>query len=200
MRRLALLSLVAASGCRSVAKSELSGGLSGVALPQAVARPSFVLTTTTGDTFDFRDRTRGRLTLLFFGYTHCPDVCPATMQNIAAVTNRLTALERQQLDVVFVTTDPDRDTAAALGPWLAQFDKAFIGLTGPITAVEAAQRAAGVSVAIRPAGRSDYQVSHAAQVLVYSADDSGHVAYPFGTRQAEWAADLPKLAERWRGR
>jgi hypothetical protein len=45
-----------------------------------------------------------------------------------------------------------------------------------------------------------YQVSHAAQVLVYSPDDSSHVAYPFGTRQSDWAEDLPKLLERWQGR
>ena len=200
MRWLILTMLIGLAACRSVPKAELSGLLSGAPLPRAVARPSFVLTTTSGDTFDFGFRTRGRLTLLFFGYTNCPDVCPATMQNIAAVTNRLTSLERQRLDVVFVTTDPDRDGPNQLGPWLARFDKAFIGLIGPIEAVDAAQRAAGVATAIRAAGGQDYAVAHAAQVLVYSPDDSGHVAYPFGTRQAEWAADLPKLMERWTGR
>lgn len=199
-RRLLVVALISGLACRSMPKAELSGALSGAPLPAAVPRPGFVLTTTAGDTFDFGARTRGRLTLLFFGYTHCPDVCPATMQSIATVTNRFTSEERQRLDVVFVTTDPNRDTATELGRWLGRFDKAFIGLTGSIDAVEAAQRAAGVATAIRTNDRPGYTVSHAAQVLVYSPDDSGHVAYPFGTRQSEWAADLPKLMERWRGR
>ncbi len=200
MRRLPVVALIVSLACRSMPKSELSGALSGAPLPVAVARPGFVLATTTGDAFDFGARTRGRLTLLFFGYTRCPDVCPATMQSIATVTNRFTSEERQRLDVVFVTTDPGRDTPAELGRWLGRFDKAFIGLTGSIEAVEAAQRAAGVARAIRTADRSGYAVSHAAQVLIYSPDDSGHIAYPFGTRQSEWAADLPKLMERWTGR
>lgn len=200
MRHLAWGIMLAVGACRSVPKAEYSGDLSGARLPAATVRPAFRLTTTAGDTFDFAGRTRGRLTLLFFGYTHCPDVCPATMQNIAAVTSRLTSEDRRRLDVVFVTTDPDRDQPDSLGAWLARFDAGFVGLTGSIEAVEAAQRAAGIAVAIRAPGSRDYTVSHAAQVLVYSPDDSGHVAYPFGTRQAEWAADLPKLMERWKAR
>lgn len=200
MRRLVAALLVGLAACRSVPKAEYSGDLSGSPLPAVLPRPVFKLLTTSGDTFDFNARTRGRLTLLFFGYTHCPDVCPATMQNIAAVTGRLTSEDRRRLDVIFVTTDPDRDQPGALRDWLARFDAGFIGLTGPIEAVEAAQRASGVPVAIRAPGDRGYTVSHAAQVLVYSPDDSGHVAYPFGTRQAEWAADLPKLMERWKAR
>lgn len=197
MRRWLLLGLLA--GCSSRPKAELSGDLTGWALPDAVARPAFTLQAADGP-FDFVARTRGRLTLLFFGYLHCPDVCPATMQNIAAVTTRMTSRERSQVTVVFVTTDPGRDSLPLIRDWLKRFDPEFIGLTGSVAELEAAQRAAGVAPAIRDTANGNYSVSHAAQVLVYSPDDSGHVVYPFGTRQSEWAADLPKLLTRWPAR
>ena len=96
MRRLVTALMVGFGACRSVPKAEYSGDLSGSPLPAVLPRPAFKLLTTSGDTFDFSTRTRGRLTLLFFGYTHCPDVCPATMQNIAAVTGRLTSEDRRR--------------------------------------------------------------------------------------------------------
>jgi len=197
VRRLAVL-LGLTIGCASRPGSATSD-LFAVSLPNAVGRPHFTLTTTAGAPFDFAQTTRGKLTYLFFGYTHCPDVCPATMANLGAVMNRLTAEERTRLAVVFVTTDPARDSAATLETWLDRFDRETIGLTGSIDEVERAERAAGVAVAIREPGES-YTVSHAAQILVYSPDDSGHVVYPFGTRQAELADDLPKLLDRWGGR
>lgn len=187
------------AGCQGRARPEFAGKLNGVLLPRATARPGFALTATDGKRFDFQAQTKGRLTLLFFGYTNCPDVCPATMAALGAVAGHLTSLDRARLAVVFVTTDPARDSAAALAAWLRQFDPEFIGLTGTVAEVDSAQRAAGVGVAVRDTTRGNYQVSHAAQVLVYSPDDSGHIAYPFGTRQAEWAADLPRLFERWGG-
>ena len=194
------LALAFLGGCGRVDKAELAGDLAGFPLPNAVARPDFVLRDTRGVAFEFRARTSGRLTLLFFGYTSCPDVCPATMANLGAVTSRLTSEDRRRIDVIFVTTDPDRDTPERLTEWLGGFDREIIGLTGPIEAIEAAQRFAGVAIAKRDGTDSSYTVSHAAQVLVYSADDSSHVAYPFGTRQAQWAADIPKLLERWPAR
>lgn len=195
---------LAAIGCALIGcgrtRPELAGAMSGFELPAAVARPAFTLTDTEGRPFDFRARTGGRLTLLFFGYTNCPDVCPATMANLGAVAGRLGSGERAAVDVVFVTTDPERDTGDRLAAWLGGFDPGFIGLRGTVAEVDAAQRAAGVSVAIRDSANGRYEVAHAAQVLVYSPDDSGHVVYPFGTRQAEWAADLPRLLTKWSGR
>lgn len=194
-------SLLAAAmiGCSARGTPEVAGDLTGALLPAALPRPDFVLTTSSGEPYDFRARTGGRLTLLFFGYTHCPDVCPATMANLGAIVGRLSSAERAQIDVVFVTTDPERDTPAVLGPWLASFEPNIIGLLGSAEAVSRAQEAAGVGVARRDGSGAGYTVSHAAQVLVYSPDDSSHIAYPFGTRQAQWAVDLPKLFDRWKG-
>lgn len=176
-----------------------SAGLSGIKLPAATPRPDFALMTPAGERYSFRERTQGRLTLLFFGYTNCPDVCPATMANLGAVLGKLLSTERSRLDVIFVTTDPERDTPQRLAEWLGGFDRDFVGLTGTIDELAAAQRAAGVAVAIRNPG-SPTSMSHAAQVIVYSPDDSSHIAYPFGTRQAQWAADLPVLLASWTGR
>ncbi len=199
MMRSALLALaLLAAGCRDPIP-EIAADISGHPLPKPVPRPDFVLTDMRGGSYHFGDRTRGRLTLLFFGYTHCPDVCPATMENLGAVIGRMPTSERSRLDVVFVTTDPERDTAERLQQWLGRFESEVVGLTGTIAEVEAAQRAARVGIAIRDTASGNYAVSHAAQVLVFSPDDSSHVAYPFGTRQASWAADIPKLLERWTG-
>ncbi|MHB1329588.1 MAG: SCO family protein [Gemmatimonadales bacterium] len=198
MRRAILVLALLSAGCRDPIP-EIAADISGHPLPKPVPRPSFVLTDMHGGSYDFADRTRGRLTLLFFGYTHCPDVCPATMANLGAVISRMPATERARLDVVFVTTDPERDTAERLQGWLGRFENEVVGLTGTIAEVEAAQRAARVGVAIRDTASGNYAVAHAAQVLVFSPDDSSHVAYPFGTRQASWAADIPKLLKRWTG-
>jgi protein SCO1/2 len=180
--------------------AEKPSDLAGTLLPRAVPRPEFELTTTAGQRFSFREATRGRLTLLFFGYTNCPDVCPATMANLGAVMSRLTSDDRQRIDVVFVTTDPERDPPSRIVEWLAPFDREIIGLTGTVAELEAAQRAAGVVPAIRDTAAGNYAVSHAAQVIVYSPDDSAHVAYPFGVRQQQWAGDLPTLLRRWGGK
>lgn len=197
--RVAMLGfLLLAAACRDPIP-EVAADISGHPLPKPLPRPEFVLTDMHGGSYDFGERTRGRLTLLFFGYTHCPDVCPATMENLGAVVRRMPTEQRARLDVVFVTTDPERDTALRLQQWLGRFDGEVIGLTGTIPEVEAAQRAARVGVAIRDTASGNYAVAHAAQVLVFSPDDSSHVAYPFGTRQASWAADIPKLLERWTG-
>lgn len=185
-------------GCAGGADSD-PNALHGYRLPAAVPRPAFELRTVAGEAFDFAKETEGRLTLLFFGYTSCPDVCPATMANLGAVLGKLTGEERRRISVVFVTTDPDRDMPEVLGPWLARFDRDFIGLVGSIDEVVAAQKASGVEPAVKDGDGRSYTVSHAAQVIVVSPDDSVHFHYPFGTRQAEWASDMPQLLRSFGG-
>jgi len=196
--RLLFVAAWLASGC-GAPRPEAAGDLSGVVLPAAIPRPDFSLTRVDGSPFDFQAQTRGRLTLVFFGYTNCPDVCPATMASLGGAVSRMVPEDRRRIDLVFVTTDPERDTPDHLARWLANFDPDIIGLTGSIEALESAQRAAGVTVAIRDTGGGSYAVAHAARVQVYSPDDSNHVIYPANTRQANWGADLPKLLARWPG-
>src|SRR5438132_5363717 len=103
-----------------------------------LAKPRFTLTDTSGAPFDFWRETEGTVTLLFFGYARCPDECPLHMSNIAMALKKMPAGLGDRVKLVFVTTDPARDTPHALRAWLNQFDKRFIGLTGSEAAVEAA--------------------------------------------------------------
>jgi hypothetical protein len=120
-------------------------------LPKA----KFTLVDTSAVPFDFWQKTGGHVTLLFFGYTRCPDVCPLHMSNIAMALKQLPTHVVDQIKAVFVTTDPARDTPAVLRSWLDHFDKRFIGLTGSDAAIEAAQRAAAL-----PASRKASHVHH----------------------------------------
>lgn len=167
----------------------------GVALEPAVPRPTFTLTDTRGAPFEFNKETRGRLTFLFFGYTNCPDVCPVHVANVAAVLHKLPGEDQQKTRFVFVTTDPARDSLPVLRHWLDQFDATFIGLRGDDADVARVMRDLGLPPAVRsvpgPDGR--YEVGHPATVIVFTADDSAHVLYPFGTRQLDWAEDIPRL-------
>ena len=157
-------------------------------------KPRFILTDTSGATFDFRERTEGYVTLLFFGYTNCPDQCPMHMANLGAALKNVPAPMADQIKLVFVTTDPARDSPPLLRRWLDLFDRRSIGLTGTESAVEAVERAAGVPVAKKTGPENgNYGVAHANFVLAYSKDNLAHVIYPGGVSKDDWAHDLPLL-------
>ncbi len=175
-------------------------GWHGAYLPQPLQRPDFTLTDTAGRPYDFQAETEGRLTLLFFGYTSCPDVCPIHMATLSA------ALEQPGMPepvVVFVTTDPVRDTPQQLRSWLDNFGTDFVGLTGTPEQIAAAEDAAGIARSIVAASGAtatpdgDYEVGHAAQIIAYTPDDQSHLQYPFGVRRQDWEADLPRLLDVW---
>jgi protein SCO1/2 len=170
-------------------------GLYGLALDSAIVIPSVTLETLDDQPIDLAEATQGKLSLLFFGYTHCPDVCPVHMTNIAAVLHAFSWARRDSIRVVFVTTDPERDTPERLRTWIGSIDSTFIALRGSQAAIDTAQRALGLPQAMRLPGAhaADYQVGHAGQVIAVFSDGRARYAYPFGIRQAEWAHDLPKL-------
>ena len=174
------------------------GGLVTPPLP----KPKFTLTDTSGAPFDLSLRTQGYVTLLFFGYTHCLDECPLQISNIASAFKKIPAGIADQFKVVFVTTDPARDSPRVLRAWLDHFDKRFIGLTGSEAAIEAAQVAAKIPPARKTVpANGDYEVGHAAFVLAYTKDNLAHVIYPVGVKQEDWAHDLPRLVkEDWTSR
>jgi protein SCO1/2 len=172
------------SGAGLTAATELSGG---------IAKPAVTLTDTSGATYDFTARTGGRPMLLYFGYTHCPDVCPTTMADIALALRNLPALA-PRITVVFVTTDPDRDTPAVIKAWLAHFDSRFVGLTGSVKSIDAFADAVGVPIE-PPVKEADgtYSVTHGAQVLVFGADNQARAAFTEGAGAAGYTHDLPIL-------
>jgi protein SCO1/2 len=141
------------------------GGLVTPPLP----KPRFVLTDTSGAPFDFWQRTQGSVTLLFFGYTYCPDQCPMHIANLGAALKKMPVGMSDQVKLVFVTTDPARDTPVVLRRWLDLFDRRFIGLTGTEAALEAVQRATGVPPAQKTESRNgNYSVAHANFVVAYT--------------------------------
>jgi protein SCO1/2 len=177
-----------------------ASALRGLELTPPKPKPDFVLTDTQGKRFDFRKDTHGYVTLLFFGYTHCPDVCPVHVANIASVLHNLPSTVSQRVKMVFVTTDPERDTPAVLRKFLDKFDAGFIGLTGTPDEILAAQAAARIPAATKEVPDSggkpgEYFIGHAAFVFAYTPDGLGRFLYPFGIRQNDWAHDIPRLAE-----
>jgi len=211
MRRLAagLLAVLAAGG---LAACGASGGAqpsqskpseltdhtdatyAGLGLTPAQPRPAFTLTDTSGRPYRFGTATAGKPTLLYFGYTHCPDVCPTTLADIALALQAVPSSIRQQTQVVFVTTDIKRDTPAVLKRYLAQFDPGlpnpFVGLTGSQPQIDAAQVGAHVTLA------QDDGQTHSAEVLLYGSDDYAHVAFLQSTDETgQISHDLPLVVK-----
>ena len=193
--RLILISavLVVLSACSSV--SGLGKDLEGVELPEPTPKPSFTLTDTNGVSYDFAAETEGKLTLLYFGYTSCPDICPVHLAQIAETFDVVPELG-DGTAVVFVSIDPDRDSPDEIRAFLDNFDNHFIGLTGTPEELEAAQTAAGVAVAFKEGDGDDYTMGHAGQVLAWAPDGMMYSQYPFGTRQSTWVNDLSILTKR----
>src|SRR3974377_2108370 len=163
-------------------------------------KPRFVLADTSGVPFDFWTRTQGSVTLLFFGYTFCPDQCPMHMANLGAALKKLPTGVADQVKLVFVTTDPVRDTPVQIRRWLDNFDKRFVGLTGTEAALEAVQKAVGVPLAYRTFDKRNYPIAHANFVVAYTKDNLAHVIYPGGVSKEDWIHDLPLLIKKpWSG-
>ncbi|MGP9019732.1 SCO family protein [Streptomyces sp. BR1] len=197
----AALTLTACGGGDDKAKSPVAdvstdadSNKAGTVLDRPFTKPDFVLTDTQGKKFDFRERTKGKPTLIYFGYTNCPDVCPLTMSNIAIAKKRLPKADQDKLQVVFVTTDPERDTPDSLGKWLKAQDPSFIGLTGDFPTIQAGARSIGIG--IDPATKKDGKVvsMHGAQVIAFSPKtDQGYVLYGDTATAEDYTKDLPKI-------
>jgi protein SCO1/2 len=192
-----------------------SGPYSGRNLPFALEKPDFTFTDVNGQAYDFRAETEGFVTLLFFGYTSCPDICPIHLANIGAVLRDLPAETAQRIKVVFVTTDPERDTPERMRDWLAAIHPSFIGLRGPLEEVHAAEaalllpssvielghgvvdsvggHATNSGAAAEAPATGDYVVGHASAVVAFTADGLSRVMYSSETRQQDWRRDLPRL-------
>ncbi|MDT0489376.1 SCO family protein [Streptomyces sp. NPDC012600] len=164
-------------------------------LDQPFTKPNLVLTDTDGKEYDFREATQGKPTLIYFGYTNCPDVCPLTMSNISIAKRDLPKADQDKLQVVFVTTDPERDTPASLGKWLKAQDPTFTGLTGDFATIQAGARQIGIGIDAPQKQKDGTVVSmHGAQVVAFSPKtDGGYVLYGEDTSAEEYAKDLPKL-------
>ncbi len=188
------------AACNGDPRATALAGIRGVKLSPARPKPDFTLESTDGTPFHFAADTHGAATLLYFGYTNCPDVCPAHLSNIAAALRKLPPDQQALVRVVFVTTDPNRDTPERLRGWLNNFDRRFVGLRGGLDSVNQIQSRLGLPPAAMemmdaatPGPRASYGMGHAAQVLAFTPDDSLRFEYPSGFISDDWANDLPKL-------
>ncbi len=140
---------------------------------------------------------QGRLMLLYFGYTHCPDVCPTTMVDLASALRLLPLQMQQAIQVVFVTSDPDRDTPAVMKQWLHNFDaslpRPYVGLTASVTQIDAVATSVGVPLE-PPVTQADgtITVQHGAQTLAFRNGKAG-LLWTAGTSPADYAHDIKLL-------
>ncbi len=152
------------------------------------------LETTEGGTMSLADP-EARLTLVFFGYTHCPDVCPLVMSTIATALARLEPEDRDQVQLVFVTTDPPRDDAETIRRYLAGYDPTAIGLTGDLDDIATLGESVGIFVADAEALASGgYDLgSHGSQVIAVDATGQAPAFWRQDVSSADLAADIHLL-------
>lgn len=163
-----------------------------VLLPQSRSLPSLALTDQNGQALQV-DQLKDKWSLLFFGYTFCPDICPATLAQLRQLQGMLPAEVKDKLRVVLVTVDPHRDTPEQLKKYLGFFDPAFVGLTGSQEDLQ--KLAAAVSIPYIPADTSqeNYTVDHSGNLVIIGPDGTqrGFIRAPVNNDKL--AAQLPGL-------
>jgi protein SCO1/2 len=151
----------------------------GTATASAIGGP-FTLVDQDGKTITDRDL-KGRPYLVFFGYTHCPDVCPTTLFEISEVLRALGS-DANQTRALFVTVDPERDTPPVLKDYLSSFDPHLRGMTGDAAQIAAIEKSYRVYAKKAPGTNGDYSMDHTA--LVYLMDKQGRFVAPFNMRRS----------------
>jgi protein SCO1/2 len=165
------------------------GGVSRVAQPAAIGGP-FQLTDQNGKTVT--DKTlKGKPTLIFFGYTHCPDVCPTSLFEISEVL-RAMGKDAEKVNAIFISVDPERDTQATMKDYLSSFDPHLAGLSGDPAETAKVITSYRVYAKKVPTKDGDYTMDHTA--LVYLMDRDGRFVSPFNLKRSpeEAAADLKR--------
>lgn len=156
--------------------------------------PDVTLTATNGRDFNLISDTAYPVTLVFYGYTHCPDVCPLVMSDVASALSHLPDEVRGDTQMVFITTDPARDTPEVLRDYLDRFDGEFVGLTGDLALIVRAADDMGVAIEGKkklPSG--GYDVGHGAQVIAFRGDRAP-VLWTEGTSVGDMVDDITALA------
>lgn len=208
---LAVIVIVALSACGSrgsthppatVGGSSASSGYAGDVLPTPITltntAKSAVFGSATGASTTLGSVQHGRLMLLYFGYTHCPDVCPTTLADLGQALRQVPVQVRQRTQVVFVTSDPHRDTPAVMKAWLAHFDAGlplrFVGLTASLAQIDRVAKSVGVPLS-PPVTEANGSVSveHGAQTLAFIAGKAT-VLWLAGTTVAFYTHDITELA------
>jgi protein SCO1/2 len=166
------------------ATGHLSSGVTG---PSAIGGP-FNLIDQDGKPITDQDM-KGHPFLVFFGYTHCPDICPTTLFELSEVLHAM-GKDADRVHALFITVDPERDTPAVMKDYLSSFDPHLRGVTGDQKSIDAAEKEYRVYAKKVPTEHGDYSMDHTA--LIYLMDKNGHFVVPFNLKRkpAEAAADL----------
>ncbi len=201
-----------AAGCGSVSATAQTEPRTAVGsdgwwgIPLEVERrrvlPEVTFEDTSGQPVSLRSSFAGKPVLVFFGYTSCPDICPIHFASIASAMD-LAGISTRQVEVVFVSVDPERDSRQRITEFLAAFDRGFVGLRGDLGTVQRALDELDLPGPIveAPDPRGDGTlIGHPAQVIGFDADGIARRVWPFGTRRSHWVDDLPRIVEQWTAR
>lgn len=163
--------------------------LNGSVIDPPAPAPEIILQDQYGHPFSL-DHLRGSLVLVFFGYTHCPDVCPATLVDYAGIFERLGDLAAAA-QFVFITVDPQRDTPDTIANYLGAYNPGFIGLTGSPEELQKVYDSYGVDVEIAPGGGSPgYEVNHNTRIYVIDPEGLLVETFPFGLPREAMLDDI----------
>lgn len=184
----ALALVLAACGGSSSTPDELTG-------TEVTFQPTnTVLTSADGADYALTADTDKPLTLIFFGYTNCPDICGQVMATLAGTMKRLSEADRDRVEVVFITTDPARDTEEVVGHYVSRYDPEFTGLTGDLDDIIELGLSVGVGIEQGeklPSG--GYDITHGTQVLALGEQDEVTMYWSESVSQAQLANDVHVL-------
>ncbi|WP_417786967.1 SCO family protein [Stutzerimonas xanthomarina] len=163
-----------------------------VMLPQGRDVPNLTLTNQDGEQVSMK-ALEGRWNLLFFGYTFCPDICPATLAELRQLRSQLSEEARQRMQPILVSVDPERDTPEQLKKYLDFFGAGFIGLTGSLDDIQTLANAAGVPFIPGDTTKEDYTVDHGGNLALIGPDGRlrGFIRAPMRTEKL--AEQLPAV-------
>jgi len=168
----------------------------GLALHVPYRLPDVTLTADNGSPFDLLHDTAYPVTLIYFGYTHCPDVCPLVVSDVAAALRLVPPAVRQRVQLLFITADPARDRPAVLRGRLHGFNPTFVGLTNKQTQIDSLAHSLGVAIVGRkPLPGGGYDVGHSTPLLGF-VGHSASVYWMPGASPSALAHDLTMLAQR----
>jgi protein SCO1/2 len=137
---------------------------------------------------------RGKVVVVAFGYTHCPDVCPMTLANLANARRKL-GKQGDEVQVLFVSVDPKRDTPDLLGRYVTAFDPSFLGLGGSPADLQRTEKDFHLYVEERPTGNGDYSVDHSAQIFAYDRKGQLRLVMPQTATPDALASDIRVLLD-----
>lgn len=166
-------------------------GFNGIVLPDPWQLPDLTLTDSGGADYDLVADTTKPLTLVFFGYTRCPDICLVILSDIAAAIARLPQEQQEQVGMLLITSDPARDDPETIRTYLDRFNPDFEGVTAPIDTIEEIGLAVGVDITKGdrlPSG--GYEVAHGTQVLAVVPGGAAPLQWQQGTTSAQMAEDI----------